>query len=219
MTKLCQKCKLNKLIVEFHRNRATKDGLCSYCKICKSIIDKANYKLYKTERNRKSKEYYIKNKAKIKAQNKLMYQTPEYKRKAKESRLKNRDKISIGKKNYYQKHKAERNAQWANRRRTNIDVRLANNLRARLNKALHGNHKSTSMISLLGCSLEEFKLYIQLKFKEGMTWTNYGQEWHIDHINPCINFNLKLVEEQQKCFHFSNLQPLWKLENLRKNRY
>jgi len=53
------------------------------------------------------------------------------------------------------------------------------------------------------------------QFKPGMTWDNYGYYgWHIDHKVPCSNFDLSKPEEQYKCFHYTNLQPLWAEENL-----
>jgi hypothetical protein len=55
------------------------------------------------------------------------------------------------------------------------------------------------------------------KFKPKMSWNNYGK-WHIDHIKPCCSFNLSKSEEQRKCFHYSNLQPLWAKENLSKGK-
>ena len=95
------------------------------------------------------------------------------------------------------------------------------NLRKRISKVIKRNKKSNSTKILLGCSLEYFKNYIFLKFKQGMSWDNYGtgynnkgmQEWHIDHIRACASFNLSKSEEQRKCFHYSNLQPLWAKEN------
>ena len=59
------------------------------------------------------------------------------------------------------------------------------------------------------------KGFLEAKFKEGMTWENHG-EWHIDHIKPCVSFNLLDENEQKKCFHYTNLQPLWASENLSK---
>ena len=57
--------------------------------------------------------------------------------------------------------------------------------------------------------------HIQNKFTEGMLWDNYGL-WHIDHIRPCSKFDLSKPKEQRKCFHYSNLQPLWAIDNIRK---
>lgn len=50
-----------------------------------------------------------------------------------------------------------------------------------------------------------------------MTWENHGMRgWHIDHKRPCSSFDLSDPAQQCACFHFSNLQPLWATENLRK---
>jgi hypothetical protein len=49
-----------------------------------------------------------------------------------------------------------------------------------------------------------------------MSWENHG-EWHIDHIRPCAAFDLTLAAEQKVCFHYSNLQPLWAEENMKKS--
>jgi len=49
-----------------------------------------------------------------------------------------------------------------------------------------------------------------------MTWENQG-DWHIDHIRPCNSFNLELEDEKTKCFHYTNLQPLWAIDNMTKN--
>ncbi len=49
-----------------------------------------------------------------------------------------------------------------------------------------------------------------------MTWDNYG-EWHIDHIKPCALFDFTKEEQQRECFHYTNLQPLWAKDNMRKS--
>lgn len=72
-------------------------------------------------------------------------------------------------------------------------------------------------LCLLGCSIDEFREYLQSKFEFGMSWDNRG-EWHIDHIIPCSAFDLTDPNHQKRCFHYTNLQPLWAAENLKKGR-
>lgn len=70
-------------------------------------------------------------------------------------------------------------------------------------------------MTLLGCTVEELRAHLEKQFTSGMTWDNYG-EWHVDHIKPVTKFNLVDPAEQLLCFHFSNLQPLWAKDNIRK---
>ena len=81
--------------------------------------------------------------------------------------------------------------------------------------------KSMKFQTLLGCTVKEFKLYLEKKFKPGMSWENHGlYGWHIDHIKPVSKFKLIDPEEQKKCFHYTTLQPLWAKENIKKgNKY
>ena len=92
-------------------------------------------------------------------------------------------------------------------------------LRSRLSDTIRkvGANKKASTMEILGCTAEDFKNYLENKFREGMIWENYGT-WHIDHINPCYSFNLTKDEEQKRCFHYTNLQPLWARENLIKGK-
>jgi len=68
---------------------------------------------------------------------------------------------------------------------------------------------------MLGCTINELWIHLEKQFKQGMTRQNHGK-WHIDHIIPCVSFDLTKPEEQSKCFHYTNLQPLWASENLAK---
>ena len=71
---------------------------------------------------------------------------------------------------------------------------------------------------MLGCSIKDLIIHIEKQFKEGMTWDNHSYNgWHIDHIIPCASFDLSDPEQQKKCFHYTNLQPLWKQDNLSKS--
>jgi hypothetical protein len=58
----------------------------------------------------------------------------------------------------------------------------------------------------------ELRAHLEHQFKDGMTWDNHG-EWHIDHIKPCVQFDLTDPEQQKECFHYTNMQPLWAFEN------
>lgn len=81
--------------------------------------------------------------------------------------------------------------------------------------AIHGNQKVGSAIKDLGCSVEFFKKYLESLFLEGMSWDNYG-EWHIDHKIPLSSFNLLDHKELSKACYYTNLQPLWAIDNLMK---
>ena len=35
-------------------------------------------------------------------------------------------------------------------------------------------------------------------------------------VRPCATFDLRDAEEQRRCFHYTNLQPLWAADNVRK---
>jgi len=116
------------------------------------------------------------------------------------------------------KNRAQIRAYEANLYKTNPNYKLAKNLRSRLTTALkHGRGaKSASTLQLLGCTVDELKVKLESRFHPGMTWDNYG-EWHVDHIKPCASFDLSDPAQQQLCFHWTNLQPLWALENLQKS--
>jgi hypothetical protein len=63
---------------------------------------------------------------------------------------------------------------------------------------------------LIGCSMNELLIHLEKQFDERMTRENMGVKgWHIDHKIECWEFDLTKEEEQKKCFHYTNLQPLW----------
>ncbi len=103
-------------------------------------------------------------------------------------------------------------------RRKNPQWRLLDRARSRIYNALKRKQgiKSKKTLELLGVkNFQEVIDHLVFQFREGMTLDNYGQ-WHVDHIRPCSSFNLLDIEEQKKCFHYTNLQPLWARENLSK---
>ncbi len=82
-----------------------------------------------------------------------------------------------------------------------------------MKEAMRGNVKSSKSVSLLGCSPLYLRKWIESQFTQGMTWDNI----HVDHMMPCASFNLIDSDEQTRCFHYTNLQPLLAEDNLKKS--
>ena len=101
------------------------------------------------------------------------------------------------------------------RRKRDVRFRLAKNLRQRLWQAIKGKYKAGSAVTDLGCSIGQFKLYIENQFSKDMSWDNYG-DWHLDHIMPLASFDLTDRGEFQTAAYYTNFQPLWANDNLRK---
>jgi hypothetical protein len=113
--------------------------------------------------------------------------------------------------------RARNNAYQHQRYHTDPAYRLKCILRANFRQALKLGRapKTGSVTNLLGCTLDEFKVYIESLFLPGMTW-DHGGQIHIDHIRPCASFDLTDVGQQRECFHYTNLRPVWCAENQRK---
>jgi len=102
-------------------------------------------------------------------------------------------------------------------RRANPLVRVAENLRKRVRNVLMGISKAAPTMELIGCTIEELRHHLESQFTDGMTWDNYGYRgWHVDHIIPCSAFDLTDPEQQKECFNYTNLQPLFAEDNIRK---
>lgn len=101
-------------------------------------------------------------------------------------------------------------------RRQNIPlVALADSIRSRVHAAFkyRGYTKRSRTFIYLGATFKEVKQYLEARFTEGMSWSNYG-DWHIDHIKPLISATN--IEELEQLCHYTNLQPLWAIDNLKK---
>ncbi len=137
--------------------------------------------------------------------------------------LKNRDFIlkrnRIANKKYYEKNKQKIFQYHYNRIEKNDFFRMKTRLRSRLYKflKLKGFTKKCKFNEYVGCSPEQLRIHLEKRFLRGMKWSNYGL-WHIDHIIPISV--AKTEKSIYRLFHFSNLQPLWALDNISKsNKY
>jgi RNA polymerase-binding transcription factor DksA len=111
------------------------------------------------------------------------------------------------------KNLAEKRLYYAN----NESAKIAKNIRTRLFLLVRksGGKKHGATKALVGIEWDGLAAWLQSKFLPGMNWNNYGR-WHIDHKIPCAAFDLTKPEEQKKCFHYTNLQPLWAFDNISK---
>jgi hypothetical protein len=183
-TKVCSKCKIEKSLEDFQKDKGRPNGYCVYCKECRKL----NYQLNSEVRKEQSKKYYQKIKEK--------------------------------------KHDIilERNRLWrknnptytTDRKKIDPTFKLIKNIRRRLNRFISFTYftKKNTTINLIGCPPDELRLFLEQKFKDNMSWDNYG-EWHIDHIIPLSS--AKTEEELCKLCHYTNLQPLWAKDNLIKS--
>ena len=159
----------------------------------------------------KSKARRTKNKDAIRKKTKEEYERNKnsYIRRATEWNKVNKKRRSEIISNYHQTHKDE------------PQYKILQVLRARFYNAVvkqHKGKKASSTKNIIGCSIKELRKYIESKFDKDMSWSNFGlYGWHIDHIIPCSSFDLTKPSEQKKCFHYTNLQPLWACDNLSKS--
>ena len=204
-TKICFKCKIEKQLSEFHKNSRKKDGYEYICNACKKELSQLYYFINKEQVNKCNKEYYN------------THKEENYKRSSQWAN-KNKKRLKELKNNFYKKHPHYDRDYVRIKQKTNIRFRIKKSLATRIRNALKGINKSKQTLELLGCSGDFLKQHLESKFTEGMTWKNYGKGgWVIDHILPCVSFDLCKLSEQKKCFNYTNLQPLWEIDNLRKH--
>ena len=181
-------------------------GLCIYGS-CKVPVTDSRMCPEHTQRTKEfRRKNYLRNADHIKSTNRK-WEIANHERR-KEKKLQNRP-------SYY----ARRNPKLRQRLKSDVPFRLAAKLRTRLNMAVRKSSKAGSAVRDLGCTVDELKSYLESRFTPGMTWNNYGRgsgKWNIDHIVPLASVDLTDRDQFLKVCHYSNLQPLWWIDNLRK---
>lgn len=194
---ICKHCE-NKKITE-NRHRKIEDG--SYICPDRSEYYKKYYLENKENILKDSGDYYLNNSEKVKEYQRIR-------------RIEKREEIKQYMKDYHKRTNWKRN-----KYKNDSEFKIKHILRNRFLETVKKGYKSESILKILGCSVEEFKKYIEGKFLPGMTWDNHGfgaGKWHFDHIKPCASYDLTKTEDQLECFHYTNFQPLWHEDNLRK---
>jgi hypothetical protein len=196
--RICTKCKEEKPRVKFGLRTKSKDGIDQQCKDCKSKY---------------GEEYRKNNKEKIKKDCKILNSNPKHKEKMKNYYLVNKEAYFKRSKKYKTKNKVKileyNKIYFPNRYRNNIQYKISQILRSKMYFVLRGKeHKS--FMKYLDCSINDLKLHLEKQFLPEFTWENHGKIWEVDHIKAIANFNLILEEDKARCFHYTNLQPLFK---------
>lgn len=198
----------------------TRQEMCVACAKARKAIQDRRYREANKRKLKESKaKYFQENKADIMKQHRAYYEKNKSAvRKAQQDYNRANDAaIKEWHKKNYQKIKPERRVYLKERYDSDPVYKLGCNLRTSVYMAIKSNSRSGRSVELLGCSVKFLKKHIESKFTDGMTWDNWGFDgWHIDHIRPKASFDMSNPEDQKACFHYSNLQPLWAVDNLSK---
>jgi hypothetical protein len=193
--KTCSKCFETKELIHFRKRKLKYSyGYYAECLVCSRSRNKQHRDKYKEILNAKRREQY----------------------KAIEIKVRKYEYVQQNKERFAARNREYKRCYVANRKKDPL-FKLQNNLRIRLITAIKQGSKAGSAVKDLGCSIEELKQYLESKFQPGMSWDNWGRHgWHIDHIKPLSRFDLSNREEFLKACHYTNLQPLWAIDNIRK---
>lgn len=205
--KVCTKCKIEKELTEFSKGRGS-------CKLCVKEYDRVKY-LNNIEKYRKySRDRYSENPEYVKTWNKINKDKIDIT--AKKWRDENKEKSVQYTLKWRSKNVDKYNRYMVNKRNSDPIFKLSFNVRKRIGKFLKTNNlkKNNKTFDIVELSPIELKGYLEKKFIEGMSWDNYG-EWHIDHIIPLSSATNE--DEVYKLCHYTNLQPLWAEDNIKKS--
>jgi hypothetical protein len=203
MEKNCTKCGLTKNVDDFPSCAECKDGFRNQCKDCvrerisQWRIDNPDY----------HKEWVGKNKESDKLRKQIHYELnrEKYIQQSTDYRKNNKDRVNQVVRDYRKKRFTEDEV-----------FKMTFNVRKRVRDILKlkGELKKDATFELIGCSPKELVQHLQTQFTNGMSWENYG-EWHIDHIIPLSS--AKTIDDIKRLCHYTNLQPLWAKDNLKKS--
>jgi len=219
-TKICSVCNLEKSFDDFHNRKDSEDGKRNDCKKCtRERINK--YRVENKEKvNKWNQETYYRNHDSHKSTKKKYREKTKDQQKIRTKNWRDNNKEKI--KKYEVENKLHLNKMALIRlKKRKLNDKLFSlicSVRARFNGFLKKNNisKKNKTFDIVGCTPEFLREYIEQKFTEGMSWDNYGRNgWHVDHIIPLSS--AKNESEIYELCHYTNLQPLWESENIKKS--
>lgn len=170
----------------------------------------------KAERALEARKYRAKYPDKVKKASKRLYDADPEKYRARRRAYyhRNREKELEAIRKYGKANRKRIIAQRRSREKSDPVVAMVERLRRRLVKAVARwrTCKSASTLELIGCTPIQLHNHIESLFLPGMSWTNRNL-WHVDHKRPLASFDLRDPAQQREAFHYTNLQPLWAVDN------
>jgi len=197
MKKRCTTCGIVKDESEFSKSRSSADGFGYRCKECNRETTKAWYKKYGLAYHT---EWKSKNREKIREQQR------------ERRRIEKENRVVVPRETVSDPRRLEKIKE---RRKVDLGFRLQEIVRSKVHRMLKGI--DTSYKSLIGCSEEILKKWLEFQFDGQMTWDNLGTYWHIDHILPINKFDFDSPRAKFICFNWKNLQPLPAFDNMSKS--
>ena len=203
----------------FGKRVSSKDGLRSYCNECRRLESKLYRQNNKDKRRETVRKYNLKNKDIINEKSIIRSLKDPEKRKEISNKSYHKNKHNPERvkyrKDYRKNNKSKRSEYEKHLKNVNVLYRLSHSCRVRVINFLKVKNiqKNNKTFDIIGCSPQFLKEYLENKFDEGMSWENRG-DWHIDHIIP-----LSSADDEERVYelcHYSNLQPLWEEDNLKK---
>ncbi len=212
MEKICTKCNQMRQLIDFRMNKNTG----KYLNSCRSCCNK--------QRAERRRDPIVKERDRL--------WRAEYRSRPEFRELKKQKHIEYYARPGVAEHHRETCARWYRnnkekqiqkktkneilRRHIDPNYRMICVLRSRLSNAIKmkGTRKMGHTMDLLGCNIGYFKNWIEFQFDDKMNWNNHGTYWHIDHVKPCSSYDLTNEQEQRACFHWSNMRPIEKTENI-----
>lgn len=218
-SKRCGRCRTLKAIDQY---LVTKKGIESYCNDCRKQAKRESYRRNKVSILAKQKQFKIDNPDIVKERRRKekSKHKDRYRERSREWSKKNPEKRKEILKRSRERCRGQIREYERNKRATDLNFKLRQNMRARVKLALKAQRavKAKGTCELIGCTIQELRSHLESQFQHGMTWNNYGT-WHIDHIKPLALFDLTDATQQLQAFHWSNMQPLWAHENLLKSDF
>ena len=220
-TKACGKCKNYKDLTDFGANKQAADGLNSRCKPCKREADRI-WREANAEKKRAADRQYAKDHA-VEARERARLWAAANPERHQANRKNwydnNQDRVKELRQRWKEEHEEEvrayMNEYIKERYRSAVNYRVKAIVSSRMRQTMKNKEWDTTVM-YLGCTMEEFREWIEHQFDPNMTWDNMGSYWTFDHVRPCASFDLQDEMQRHLCFNWSNVRPCESVENIKK---